>query len=225
MLPKKRRLLPEIGDCLVALDAVADAGEVLCDIPVVNARATKKLSTMPTLCISKKLGAVVKNTSGEVTLPEGTVLCGFGKAKFQECPKDASTLDPDTQFIFEVNGDTFGTLDNTTGTMNEILKYAKETKPANCKVCYHKASQDPEGNWALEKEHNVVFTILKEDANLKYSQSQAGKLLLPALSCWESKACAVGWNFKWSLNGIQPQRAVVMVTQDITIPTNKAFIF
>ena len=65
MLPKKRRLLPEIGDCLVALDAVADAGEVLCDIPVVNARATKKLSTMPTLCISKKLGAVVKNTSGE----------------------------------------------------------------------------------------------------------------------------------------------------------------
>lgn len=75
------------------------------------------------------------------------------------------------------------------------------------------------------QEHNVVFTILKEDANLKYSQSQAGKLLLPALSCWESKACAAGWNFKWSLNGIQPQRAVVMVTQDITIPTNKAFIF
>ena len=54
------------------------------------------------------------------------------------------------------------------------------------------------------------------------SQSQVGKIMTP-VAAWQSKSTTVGWQLRWSLNGIQPQRAVVLVTTDITVPANKAF--
>ena len=64
--PKKRRLAADLSDCIVDLDQVAPAAddETLCSVPSLNARAATKLSTMPVLCITKKLGAFIKNESG-----------------------------------------------------------------------------------------------------------------------------------------------------------------
>ena len=64
--PKKRRLVPDLSDCIVDLDQVSPAAddETLCSVPILNARAAAKLSTMPVLCITKKLGAYIKNESG-----------------------------------------------------------------------------------------------------------------------------------------------------------------
>lgn len=73
------------------------------------------------------------------------------------------------------------------------------------------------------KDHSIMFYILKEDSNTKFTQSQVAKLLLPA-TAWNCKAAKVSWHLKWSLNGLQPQRAVVMMTQDTTIPAGKAFM-
>jgi len=87
----------------------------------------------------------------EVTLQESSVLCGFGRAKFKEAPVDPSQIDPDVEIPFDVGADTHGVLDNVYGTMAEHLHLASQTKPENCRVCYHKASKDPEGNWVLEK--------------------------------------------------------------------------
>ena len=68
----------------------------------------------------------------------------------------------------------------------------------------------------------MVFTIMEEDVSSKVTQSQAAKVLSPPI-CWESKTTKIGWQFKWSLNGIQPQRAIVMVVRDITIPDKHVF--
>lgn len=89
----------------------------------------------------------------QVTLAEGAILCGFGKTKFAECPADPTTIDHETQWIFEVTDNTWANVDQVTGPMQDVLDYAKSTKPNNCKVCYHKALQDPEGNWMLEKDN------------------------------------------------------------------------
>ena len=88
----------------------------------------------------------------KVTLQSSSVICGFGKAKFKEAPKDPQQIDHDNEFLFEVTGDSYGVLDNEFGTISEHLDKAKQAKPGNCRVCYHKTSQDPDGNWILQKE-------------------------------------------------------------------------
>lgn len=70
LLSKKRRLAPSLESSIVGLDEVKvpDGEELLCEVPLVNARAGKKLSTLPMLCISKSVGPFIKNESGhEVT--------------------------------------------------------------------------------------------------------------------------------------------------------------
>jgi hypothetical protein len=96
-------------------------------------------------------------------MAEGSLLCGFGKAEFMECPVDLSTLDPDTQIMFDCTGDTFASIDKEiTGSMQEILTYAKEKKPSNCKICYHTATTEPDGTWIIKKEgcgNSILYYI------------------------------------------------------------------
>ena len=74
------------------------------------------------------------------------------------------------------------------------------------------------------KDHDIIYSVVPEDASVKMSQSQCTKKLAPPV-CWNSRVTKLGWQFKWSLNGIQPVRAVVIVTQDVTIPSGKIFVF
>ena len=74
------------------------------------------------------------------------------------------------------------------------------------------------------KDHDIIYSVVPEDASVKMSQSQCAKKLAPPV-CWNSRVTKLGWQFKWSLNGIQPVRAVVIVTQDVTIPSGKIFVF
>ena len=73
----------------------------------------------------------------------------------------------------------------------------------------------------------MLFCIRKEEGdqsgNGKMNQSQAGKFLQPPM-VWNTKAVKIGWQLKWSLNGIQPQRALVLMVQDVTIPDQKVFL-
>ena len=87
----------------------------------------------------------------KVTLAEGMVLCGWGKAKFRELTTD-KPLDSDTEILFEADATTVGVLDNKYGTVADFLGAAKVMKPNTVKVCYHKCTQDPEGNWILVKD-------------------------------------------------------------------------
>ena len=74
------------------------------------------------------------------------------------------------------------------------------------------------------QEHDVIFSPMEdEEAGAKATQSQAAKLLSPP-AVWKSKVTDIGWQFKWSLNGIQPVRAIVLVVHDITIPTGHLFV-
>ena len=76
------------------------------------------------------------------------------------------------------------------------------------------------------QEHDVIFSVVDEDfgTGTKLTQSQVAKLLPPPLA-WKSDATAVAWQLKHSLNGIQPQRAVVVMTQSVTIQDSMVFAF
>lgn len=73
--------------------------------------------------------------------------------------------------------------------------------------------------------YDVIFTVLDEDfttGSTKLTQSQVAKMMPPPLS-WKSDATAVAWQLKHSLNGIQPARAVVVMTQSVTIQDSMVF--
>ena len=89
--------------------------------------------------------------SCQVTLPFGTVLAGWGKAKFREMSAEAP-MKSESEILFEVTGDTLGILDNKTATVSELLTHAKSSKPNNAKICYHKCQQQPDSTWKLEKD-------------------------------------------------------------------------
>ena len=66
-------------------------------------------------------------------------------------------------------------------------------------------------NYLPVQEHDVIFSILAEEGGSpKLTQAQAAKSLSPPI-CWNSKRTKIAWQMKWSLNGIQPQRAVVVL--------------
>lgn len=68
----------------------------------------------------------------------------------------------------------------------------------------------------------MIFGISDEDAGLKWSQSQAAKKISPKK--WETEVSAVGWQLKWSINGLQPVRPIVIAKQDLTVEAGKALV-
>eukprot|EP00913_Durusdinium_trenchii_P006544 g6147.t1 len=77
-LPTKKRPREEdISGLLVDASAVEpDGDETLVEVPVVNARAGEKLSTMPILRVTQKVGPYILNQTGHnVTLHRSAVLC------------------------------------------------------------------------------------------------------------------------------------------------------
>ena len=71
--------------------------------------------------------------------------------------------------------------------------------------------------------NDVIFTPVAEDSTVKWSQSQVAKQLNPP-GKWVSSWTDLGWQMKWSLNGMQPQRPIVLVTQDVTLEAGKALL-
>lgn len=69
----------------------------------------------------------------------------------------------------------------------------------------------------------MIFSITDEDLGEKMSQSQFGKMLKPPM-VWNTASTQIAWQFKHSLNGIQPSRAIVVMLCDVTIPSGKVFI-
>eukprot|EP00435_Cladocopium_sp_Y103_P022453 s2116_g5.t1 len=65
ILPKKRRLVEDISGSIVDVAALADPDQVVIEVPIVNARAAKKLTTMPLLRISMKNGPLIVNQTGQ----------------------------------------------------------------------------------------------------------------------------------------------------------------
>ena len=68
----------------------------------------------------------------------------------------------------------------------------------------------------------MVFQPIDEEIN-KWTQSQAAKKLSPPEK-WNSTVSRVAWQMKWSINGLQPQRPVVVLVQDVTLEPGKILL-
>lgn len=68
----------------------------------------------------------------------------------------------------------------------------------------------------------MIFSVTDEDDGVKWSQAQVAKKLTP-VAHWGTAATSVGWQLRWSLNGMQPIRPVVLVTAPIDLETGKIF--
>lgn len=65
--PKKRRLAEDLSGSIVDAAQVTPAqdDQLLVEVPIVNARAGKKLTTMPLLRITKNMGPYILNEAGQ----------------------------------------------------------------------------------------------------------------------------------------------------------------
>lgn len=63
---KKRPLSKDLSTWMHGLDTLPIDDEIIAEVPILNCKAGAgvKLSTMPTLCLSKKTGIYVKNQTG-----------------------------------------------------------------------------------------------------------------------------------------------------------------
>ena len=63
---KKRLREEDLSSCLVDVDEklTPEGDSILVEVPIINARAGKKLETMPVLRISTRVGAYIVNQSG-----------------------------------------------------------------------------------------------------------------------------------------------------------------
>lgn len=85
-------------------------------------------------------------------MQRGSVLCGFGKTKFREAPKEESLIG-DSDITFEVDAESFALADGKFGTIAEHLDANIQSgKPTAGKIAYHKTSKDPDGKWILEQD-------------------------------------------------------------------------
>ncbi|CAE7279784.1 unnamed protein product, partial [Symbiodinium sp. CCMP2592] len=219
--PKKRAAEKDLSGCIVE---VKDApGTRILEVPLVNARMATRSDSLPTLVISDMGPMILNETSVAATLASGAILCGWGKGKFREGGKDKAAFNEDKDILFAPSAATIGVVDNVAKTFEEILDNARMTKGLDqCKVCYHKATVNPEGKWELEKVNDVIFGAVDEEASLKWSQSQAAKKISPKK--WDTEVSAVGWQLKWSINGLQPLRPIVIAKQDLTVEAGKALV-
>ena len=69
----------------------------------------------------------------------------------------------------------------------------------------------------------MICSMVPEDTSSKLTQSQVAKTVNPP-TVWTGEATVIAWQLKNSLSGIQPVRPVVMISQDVTIPTGHYFI-
>ncbi|CAK9059645.1 unnamed protein product [Durusdinium trenchii] len=68
-LPKKRPLEVDLSDRLVDASSVVPEGDqCLVEVPVVNARASQKLATMPIFRVTEKVGPYILNETGQDAL-------------------------------------------------------------------------------------------------------------------------------------------------------------
>ena len=82
------------------------------------------------------------------------ILCGWGRGRFREGSTSAFNEEKELKFLATPDG--LAILDNF-GSFAEQLDYAKQKKPENAKICYHKTTQDPSGNWVLTQDLHQVM--------------------------------------------------------------------
>ena len=111
----------------------------------------------------------------KVTLAAGMILCGWGRGRFREL--STSPFDADKELDFTATPDGLAILDNL-ATFSELLDAAKKNKPDNCKICYHKSSQDPEGSWAMQQD--CVYSSLHVCCSLLHCPLAGACSHLPA---------------------------------------------
>ena len=72
------------------------------------------------------------------------------------------------------------------------------------------------------QEHDVIFTSADEDAATQWNQSQAAKKLAPEF--WRTAVTDIGWQMRWTMMGLQPQRPLVVMSQDVTLEPKQVLL-
>ncbi|CAJ1427550.1 unnamed protein product [Effrenium voratum] len=220
--PKRQRLDDQIIQRLLKHEDDCPAGPFLAEVPMVNARVTGGLGTeQATLVVTNSLAFVRNKTGGKVSLNFGMVVAGWGKGKFRERTVDNPRQSGELEFL--VRADDLLLVDGKVDNASSILSQNKAKKLEACKISYHACKQNPDTTWEIKQEGGVIFTPLEEDAK-SLTQSQVAKLT-SGTEVWTSALTSTVWHCKWSLNGLQPIRPVVMLLEDVELENGKILLF
>ena len=193
-------------------------GEELVKIPLLNVKSDKALLDIRA---GGKVGLVNKDDKRDLMCPQGFILAGFGKGKFnlaeQLQPKgEEGAAEP---IPYSLGGqDSLVHFNNKLVTLREVYD-EKSRSQHNPVINYYKieaapTEEDP-GFFTLAKEHGIAFVPIGITDAMLQQTSAASKI--PA-DQWDPAVCGVVWACKWQPNGLMPIRPVVVALQAISIP-------
>ena len=173
--------------------------------------------------------SIHNTTNAAILMQEGSLILGFGKAKFKLTSECA---DPGTQQLFEIkSSDDLAILNGTLTTVGSIVDTRRKTEP-DCKIAYHEIAEVEAGEagaFGCTLQTSVYF--VPDECNKELNKKPEAK---PAAAgeAWKAKAqmnlgegippaelatstCSkIVWVVKWSVNGLMPVRPVLVLTEE-----------
>ena len=207
------------------------------DLPADSEICSVKMTQKGQAGLSLRVGVgnrlhIVNAGKAAVDMQAGSLICGFGKAKFKA--GDDGAL-PDTAHLFMLKGSKDKVLvGKRYADLGSIVEERRQTEP-ECQVAYH--SMDPvadggPGAFSLSIKHNIYFIpdacnkeLIKPDEAKKPPTQQMAVGEVLAASSWASSSCAaLVWMVQWGVNGLTPVRPVVLLCEDVSVPESSAMV-
>ena len=165
---------------------------------------------------------LVNDSKGEICLPEGALLAGFGKGRFKLDVEDNII---DKAYLFDIGSqDTLVWHGNKLQTVLEVVLERRKTDP-NCGVAYHElteASSGSVGSFSLTRKHNVYF--LPEPGSAEKPSQMSVATMIPKEKWTGADYCDIVWATKWAVNGLTPVRPIVLMTAAANIGTGRTLL-
>lgn len=172
----------------------------------------------------------------EVSIAEGCMLVGFYRGKWWQRKEQEPTAE---DVLFHVrDGDDKVVCNNAFKPIKEVVAQKRKQSPVEAAVSYHNLKDAPRPNdpgfFTLDLKHHMYFKVsdlpvqVKEEQGVpsaavaKVIQQSHAASALP-VACWETAISTVAWVVKWVPGkGLQPVRPIVVATQAVKVPANKA---
>ena len=159
-----------------------------------------------------------KGSDKEVTLSEGSYVCGFGPGAFKLVKVDDALTGKQIEFKLADHNQRV-VLNNQVLTLGTVLAAQRKQK-ADAQIVYHKITLDANKpqEFTLASTHRVTFQMKDMPAeNTIHNVAQK-----EPVNHWTNQATEVLWAVRWTQKGLMPVRPAVHLKAPLVLPPGHA---
>ena len=220
-LPKRRRKMKTKVDTKKIVDNKSLPGNPLHDVPML----LKGQCGLSLQVFAGNKIYIVNTGDQTVSIPVGTLLCGYGKGKFDT--NTNGNFNPDCHHMYHLKTCEQMVVHNwKMQPLKDVIEEQRVRDP-EVKLAYHSMSEiasKDKLSFGVKQEIEVFFAPAGSSAGEggePASQTSIAGLLPPTV--FDGSHCAMKvWAVKWALNGLAPIRPMVFTKMQCDIPAGQA---